>query len=181
VVDDQLTGDQRVDARGISAERAQSVAHRRKVDDGRDAGEVLQQDAFGAKGDLPGLDRALGVAEAGDRFDVRGADLHPVFVAEEVLEEDLHGVGEPVRSGDGGEPEDLEPPVADVERGTGAEAVRVWHAAILPLLSDWCREHTICEPSVVHLSAPGLRRGVGPGLAAHHAKMGHAWCRRPAF
>ena len=71
----------------------------------------------------PGL---LAAGPAGHGFDVGGVDLAPVLVAEEVLEEDLHGVGEAGHvesAGQGVESVDLEAPVADGDRGAGGEAV----------------------------------------------------------
>ena len=45
VVDDEVGRDERVDLRRVAAELGHRVAHRREVDDGRDAGEVLEEDA----------------------------------------------------------------------------------------------------------------------------------------
>ncbi len=68
----------------------------------------------------------LAARPAGHGFDVGGVDLASVFVAEEVLEQNLHGVGqagdvEP--AGQGVESVHLEAPVADGDRGAGGEAV----------------------------------------------------------
>ena len=52
VVDHELHRYQRVDPVGVSAQRAERVAHRRKVHDRRDAGEVLHEDALGGEADL---------------------------------------------------------------------------------------------------------------------------------
>ena len=65
VVDDELDRDERVDRARGAALLAHRVAHRGEVDDGRHAGEVLQQDARRVEGDLL---RRLRVGDpAGDR------------------------------------------------------------------------------------------------------------------
>ena len=71
----------------------------------------------------PGL---LARGPAGHRLDVGGVDVAPVLVAEEVLEDDLHRVGQPgdvEPTGEGVEAVDGEAPVADGEGGAGGEAV----------------------------------------------------------
>ena len=89
VVDDELDRDQRVDLRRVAAEVGHRVAHRREVDDGRDAGEVLEQDARGRK-EISRLGSSAG-DPAGDRLDVVVASPF----AEHVLEQDPQRVGEP--------------------------------------------------------------------------------------
>ena len=68
VVDHELDGDQRVDLLRVAAEVGHRGAHRGQVDDGRHAGEVLQEDAGGVVVDL--LRRLCGGIPAGDRLDV---------------------------------------------------------------------------------------------------------------
>ena len=87
VVDDELDGLQRVDARRIAAEANHRVAHRRKVHDARHAGEVLEQDSRGRECDL--LAHAGGRVPVCERRDVGGAHERPVLVPQQVLEEDL--------------------------------------------------------------------------------------------
>ena len=66
------------------------------------AGEVLHEDALGGEGDLVrGVARplavALGVGAPGRHGDdVVGRDVRPVLVAQQVLQEDLDGVGQAV-------------------------------------------------------------------------------------
>ena len=69
VVDDQIDGGQRVDGLGIATKALDAVAHGRQIHHGRNAGEVLHQDAGGAVGDL---DRVLAahLAPVGEGFDV---------------------------------------------------------------------------------------------------------------
>jgi hypothetical protein len=50
VVDDQIDGHDGVDAVGIAAQPGHGRAHRGQIDDGRHAGEVLQNDAAGLEG-----------------------------------------------------------------------------------------------------------------------------------
>ena len=52
VVDHQLGRDQRVDQARVASERRHRIAHRRQVDDGGDAGEVLEQNAGRRERDL---------------------------------------------------------------------------------------------------------------------------------
>ena len=69
VVDDQINRCQRVDGLGLAAQPLDAVAHRRQIDHGRNAGEVLHQHAGGAVGDL---DRVLAahLSPVGEGFDV---------------------------------------------------------------------------------------------------------------
>ena len=128
VVDDELDGDERVDGRGVTAHLRQGIAHGRQVDHPGDAGEVLHEDSLGGEGDLR-RGRNAGLLASGPSrhgFDVGRVDLASVFVAEQVLEEHLHGVGqagdvEP--AGQCVEPVHLVGPVTDGDRGAGGEAV----------------------------------------------------------
>ena len=52
MVDHQFGGQQRIDFFGIAAEVAHRVAHGGEIDHGRDAGEILQQNASGHEGDF---------------------------------------------------------------------------------------------------------------------------------
>ena len=93
VVDDEVDGDQRIDALGVAAELDHRIAHRGEIDDGGHAGEVLHQHARRTKGDL-----ALGAAllePGGDRADVLNAHRGPVLPTQEVLEQHLEREGEP--------------------------------------------------------------------------------------
>ena len=92
MVDDEVGGGERVHPRRVAAHRRDGLAHRGEVDDGRDAGEVLHQDARGVEGDL-GVGLGLRVPR-GEGEDVLLLHDAAVLVAEEVLEEDLQGVGE---------------------------------------------------------------------------------------
>ena len=92
VVDDEIDRLKRIDALRIAAERGERVAHRGEVDDGRHAGEVLQQHSARAKRDL-GFLLALHVPRR-ERFDVAALDERVVFVAEQILEENLEAEGE---------------------------------------------------------------------------------------
>ena len=119
VVDHELDRDQRVDLLRVAAEVGHRVPHRREVDDGRDAGEVLEQDARRREGDLAA--RLVRRHPPRDRFDVVR-----VAVPEHVLEQDPERVREPrdvpallQRV----QPVDLELAIADGERGAGGNVV----------------------------------------------------------
>jgi hypothetical protein len=89
MVDDEVRRDQRIDLSRVTPEVGHGVAHDRQVDDRRDAGEVLEQDPRRHERDL-GL--GGGARSPGkQRFDVGRVDHAPTRVAEQVLEEDLHG------------------------------------------------------------------------------------------
>jgi hypothetical protein len=112
VVDHELGRDQRVHLGRVAAAVAHRVAHRREVDDRRDTGEVLQEDAGRPEGDL--ARRLVGRDPRGDGLDV-GVRTRP----EDVLEQHAQRVREPedVESGlEAVEPEDLVLRAARVER-----------------------------------------------------------------
>ena len=103
VVDDEVDRNQRIDLARVAAKCAHGVAHRRKIDHGGDAGEILHQHARRAEGDL---------AVAGPRLeplchaaDVIGGDRAAVLMAQEIFEQHLQrerqaaDAGEPVRLG----------------------------------------------------------------------------------
>src|SRR5690606_36668746 len=75
------------------AERYHSVAHGSQVDDSRNAGKVLHQDARRTIGDLA-FDGALVAEPFGDRQNMFLGDRASVFMAQQVLKQDLHREGE---------------------------------------------------------------------------------------
>ena len=97
VVDDQLDGLQRVDLRRVAAHALHGVAHGGEVDDGRDAGEVLQQHAAGVKA-ISRLGSAFGVP-VGEGLDVLGRDGDAVLGAQQVFEQDLERERQPLGPG----------------------------------------------------------------------------------
>ena len=106
------------------------VAHRGEVDDGGDAGEVLQQDARRREGDLA---RRLGArVPGGDGLDVGGRHRLAVLAAQQVLEQDPQRVGEP-RDVEAAlqriEAEDLVAGAPDRQGGAGSEGVGVGHCS----------------------------------------------------
>ena len=93
MVDDEVDRNQRVDLLRIAAKRGHGVAHRREIDHGRHAGEILHQHAGRAIGDLD-AGRALVGEPAGDRLDALLGDRAAVLVAQQVLEQHLHRIGQ---------------------------------------------------------------------------------------
>ena len=132
VVDHELDRDQRVDLLRVAAEVGHRGAHRGQVDDGGDAGEVLQQDAGGVVVDL--LRRLGAGVPARDRLDVARGDGDAVLAAQHVLEQDAQRVRQPgdvVALLQRRDAEDLELAAADGEGGARAEGVGVGHPSIV--------------------------------------------------
>ncbi len=119
MVDDELRRDLGTDPRGVAAEVAHRVAHRREIDDRGHAGEVLVKDAGRAKRDRPS--RLVLRVPRRDRLDVVR-----VGRAEDVLEQDLQRVRQPgnvVTRLQRVEAEDLELFASDAQRAPCAEGV----------------------------------------------------------
>ena len=124
VVDDEIGGLERIDARGIAAEPAHGVAHRREVDDRRHAGEVLEEHARGHEGDLA-VGHAPGLPGE-QRLDVVAGERAAVLVSQHVLEQDLEGKGQPRGAlAEGRQAVDHDLRAAHRERAAGPVAVPV--------------------------------------------------------
>ena len=127
VVDDQLGGEERVDAARGAPQVRHGVPHGGEVHDGGDSREVLEEDACGPKRDLPLLVAA--VRPRGHGADVIGRDRVAVLVPEEVLEQDPDRIRQ---AGDARDARALEraqvvvgdPLALDLQRGAGSEAVQ---------------------------------------------------------
>ena len=87
VVDDEIDRLERIDALRVAAERRDGVAHRGEIDDGGDAGEVLQQYAA-VRNAISFSPRARHVP-FGEREDVVVLDERVVLVSQQVLQQDL--------------------------------------------------------------------------------------------
>ena len=90
MIDDEVRGYQRIGAFGICAHVAQRIAHGGQIDNARNAGEILQQHSsrtevnlLRRRADLPGR----------HVFDIGRLHGRAVFGAQQVLEQDLDGVG----------------------------------------------------------------------------------------
>src|SRR5690606_15219097 len=126
VIDDEVARPHRVHGVRVAAQGGEGLAHGGEVDDRRHAGEVLEDDASRAEGDLVGrLRRRI---PAGQGPDVVGADRLVVLVAEQVLEQNAQRVGE---GGDLADPgagggvgaEDLDLGALEVDGRAATEAV----------------------------------------------------------
>ncbi len=93
VIDDEIGGLQRIDLLGIAAELRDGVAHRREIDHGGDAGEILEQHARDAERDL--LLDTLRRIPLRERLDVAPFHEGAVLVPEEILEEDFERERQP--------------------------------------------------------------------------------------
>ena len=89
MVDYQIDRNLRIDLLGVAAEIVHGVAHGGEIDHRRHAGEVLHQHARRPEGDLA-VGR-LGLQPFGHRLDVVLGDRATVFVAQQVLQQNLHG------------------------------------------------------------------------------------------
>ena len=88
MIDHQIHRHMRIDLLGIAAERLHGVAHGGKVDHRRHAGEVLHQHARRAEGEL--VVGRFGLEPLGHRLDVVLGHRAPVFIAQQVFQQDLH-------------------------------------------------------------------------------------------
>jgi hypothetical protein len=122
VVDDQFCGDERVDLRRVAAKFPHGLAHRGEVHDGRDAGQVLQDHP--GRGELDLGVRLLLRVPVREGVDVLFGDVDAVFVAQQVLEQDLQAVREAFAARDRVQPVYLMRRAARLDRRPAAEAVR---------------------------------------------------------
>ena len=91
VVDDQFRGRQRIDLPRVAAQRVHRVAHRGEVDQRGHPGEILQDHPGGSERNLGR--RFGGRVPARERLDIVSSDARPVFVAQQVLEQNLERAG----------------------------------------------------------------------------------------
>ena len=92
MVDDQLGGRQRIDLLGVAAESRDGFTHRGQVDHAGDAGKILHDHAGGSEGNLVrGLRLGIPVEE---RLDVGTGHIDAVFKAQQILQQDLQGIGQ---------------------------------------------------------------------------------------
>ena len=97
VVDDQIDQDQRVDPLGVAAEQLDGIAHGGQIDDARDAGEVLHDDAGGHEGQIARV--GVGGLPAGQTLDVIFGDEIAIDVAQNGFEQNLDGEGQARQAG----------------------------------------------------------------------------------
>ena len=145
VIDDEVDRLQRVDPLRIAAERRDRVAHRGEVDHGRHAGEVLQQHARGAERDL--LLAAAAHVPLGQRDDVVALHEGVVFVAQEILEQDLEAERQATGAAarrflDGGEAVDDVLLAVDAKRRAAPEGILGCHWTCLSTRGFWPSEVT---------------------------------------
>ncbi len=100
VIDHQLHRLERVDALRIAAQPRDAVTHGGQIDNGRDAGEVLQQHPRGHERDL--LLRLRRDVPLRQRLDVVAIDETSVFASQQVLEQDLERERQPREPGETG-------------------------------------------------------------------------------
>ncbi len=88
MVDDQLGGEEWIDARGIAAHALDGFAHGGEINHGGNAGEVLQQNACGHEGDF--FLYSVG-SPTGERANVFGANEAAIFAAQKIFQQDAKG------------------------------------------------------------------------------------------
>ena len=86
MVNHEVHRHERLDDRGVAAERFYRAAHRGKIDEERDSREILQDDPRHHKRDFL-LRGGLGIPVR-QRLDIFGLNLFPVAVSEDRLEDD---------------------------------------------------------------------------------------------
>ena len=121
VVDDHLGRRQRVDLVRVATEGRDCLAHGGQVDNAGNTGEVLHDHARRRELDL-GVGLGIGIP-VGQGVDVRLGDVGAVLGTEQVLREDLEGVGELLGSLDRRKAVDLVSLAADLKGPLGAKAV----------------------------------------------------------
>jgi hypothetical protein len=129
VVDHEVGGDHRVDARRVAAEVLQPVAHGREVHDGRDAGEVLEHHPSGHEGHVGA---GLSGAPAGHGEHVVLAHVVAARVSQGVLQENPDGEREAVERvqdallDEPGRIVEIGRAFGEVDGSAGAERVFLW-------------------------------------------------------
>jgi hypothetical protein len=98
MVDDEIDRHQRIDLLRVAAERGHGIAHRGKVHHCRHAGEILHQHPRWPVGDLHAGGALVG-QPAGDCLDALLGDGAAVLVAQQVLQQHLHRIGQLRNSG----------------------------------------------------------------------------------
>ena len=83
MIDDQFSGEQRIDALGISAHALHRFAHGGQVDDRRHTGKILQQNARGHEGDFFFGRAGMPI---GQRLNVWRVDEPAVFAAQQIFQ-----------------------------------------------------------------------------------------------
>ncbi len=91
VVDDQFGGEQGIDLLGVAAHPGDGVAHGREIGDGGHAGEILQQDSSRHEGNFRALFRDR--LPFGQPLDILGVHEAPVFLAQQIFEQNANGEG----------------------------------------------------------------------------------------
>ncbi len=130
MVDHELCRRKRVDLVRIAAEFFHRIAHRGEIDDARHAGEILQHDACRHERDF-GVGFLLRVPVR-DRLDFLRRDIRAVLVAQQILEQDLHRIGQALEIetlAELGEAADLVVRAVDLEDVPGRK--RVVHSMVL--------------------------------------------------
>src|SRR3546814_9114705 len=161
MVDNQIDRRQRIDLLGVAAQLGQRLAHGREVDHGRHAGEVLQQNAGRAIGDLAVGTPVLQPLAEGANVVRRHAAA--VLEAQQVLQQHLHGIGQARNVAElrGGRLQTVVAVglAADLEVAAGLQGVFGWHEGSL-LRLRWAAPDSL---------APGTAAERSNGLAGRRA------------
>ncbi len=124
MVYDQLCGGERIHALGVAAKAHDGIAHRSEIDDAGDASEILEDDARGRERDFVGRRRRRIPVQ--ERFDVGPGDVHAILEPQQVLQENLQGIGQALHllARQRRQAPDFVGAVAHLQRRTRLEAVR---------------------------------------------------------
>ncbi len=129
VVDDELSGKQGIDFLRVAAQMAHGVAHRGEINDGRNAGEILQEHARGHEGNFFfGGSPGAGRVPSGECANIVGENKTAVLVTEQIFEQYFQREGKARDVADTGarkglQAENLDVLFPDGKPGFGAERI----------------------------------------------------------
>src|SRR5271166_6941513 len=96
MIDHEFGRRERIDSLRVAAEANDRFAHRGEIDDARDPGEVLHDDARRSEGDF--VLRSTLWIPIEQRLDILAGDVDAILEAQQILEQDLERVRQAIDS-----------------------------------------------------------------------------------